>query len=101
MRSSKNRRNSGRSPENFETIARRYAAQPRNKRTLGNWVREFAKFMIAPLSPGFNFDRYDRELRRPFPSQPQFAPESKVWLREHEKHGLELLGPPVKMRKAG
>ena len=26
---------------------------------------------------------YDRELRRPFPSEPQFAPESKVWRREH------------------
>jgi hypothetical protein len=25
----------------------------------------------------------DRELRRPFPSQPQVAPESKVWRREH------------------
>jgi hypothetical protein len=73
----------GRSPEDFETIARRYAAQPRNRRTLGNWVREFAQFMIAPLSPGFNLGRYDRELRRPFPSQPQFAPESKLWRREH------------------
>ena len=73
----------GRPAEDFETIARRYAALPRNQRTLGNWLREFAQFMIAPLSPGFNFDRYDRELRRPFPSEPQFAPESKVWRREH------------------
>jgi uncharacterized protein YbjT (DUF2867 family) len=73
----------GRAPEDFETIARRYAAQPRNQRTLGNRLREFAQFMIAPLSPGFNFDRYDRELRRPFPSQPQVAPESKVWRHEH------------------
>src|SRR5712671_1961993 len=73
----------GRSPEDFETIARRYAAHPRNKRTLGNWLREFAQFMIAPLSPGFNFDRYDRELRRPFPSAPQFAPGSEIWRREH------------------
>ena len=73
----------GRSAEDFETIARRYAAQPRNRRTLGNWLREFAQFMIAPLRPGFNFDRYDRELRRPFPSQPQAAPESTVWRREH------------------
>ena len=39
--------------------------------------------MIAPLSPGFNLDRYDRELRRPFPSEPQFAPDSLVWRREH------------------
>ncbi len=39
--------------------------------------------MTAPLSPGFNLDRYDRELRRPFPSDPQFAPDSKTWQREH------------------
>jgi NmrA-like family len=44
----------GRPPEDFETIARRYAALPRNQRTLGNWLRQFAQFMIAPLSPGFN-----------------------------------------------
>jgi uncharacterized protein YbjT (DUF2867 family) len=73
----------GRSPEDFETIARRYAAQPRNQQTRGNWLREFAQFMIAPLSPGFNLDRYDRELRRPFPSEPQFAPDSDVWRIEH------------------
>jgi NAD(P)H dehydrogenase (quinone) len=73
----------GQPPEDFETIARRYAAQPRNQRTLGNWLREFVQFMIAPLSPGFNLDRYDRELRRPFPSAPQFAPDSEIWRREH------------------
>jgi NAD(P)H dehydrogenase (quinone) len=69
--------------EGFETIARRYAAQPRNQRTFGNRVREFARSMIVPLSPGFNLDRYDRELRRPFPSTPQFAPGSEIWRREH------------------
>ena len=73
----------GRPAEDFETIARRYAALPRNQRTFGNWFREFVQFMLAPLSPGFNFDRYDRELRRPFPSEPQFAPDSKVWRSEH------------------
>jgi NAD(P)H dehydrogenase (quinone) len=73
----------GRSPEDFETIARRYAAEPRNQQTLSNRVRELAQFMIAPLSPGFNLDRYARELRRPFPSEPQLAPEGKVWRREH------------------
>lgn len=79
----------GRLAEDFETIARRYAALPGNQRTLGNWLREFARFMISPLSPGFNFDRYDRELRRPFPLHQEFATESKVWRREHviAKHG--------------
>jgi hypothetical protein len=73
----------GQPPEEFETIARRYAALPQNQRTFGNWVRAFAQFMVAPLSPGFNFARNDRELRRPFPSEPQFSPDSKVWRREH------------------
>ena len=43
--------------------------------------------MIAPLKPGSNFDRYDRELRRPFPSEPQFAPDSKTWQRERAVAG--------------
>src|ERR1700719_3599406 len=73
----------GRPAEDFETIARRYEALPQNRRTFGNWVRELAQFMTTPLSPGFNFDRYDRELRRPFPFEPQSALESKVWRREH------------------
>jgi NAD(P)H dehydrogenase (quinone) len=73
----------GRPAEDFETIARRYAALPQSRRTLGNWVRELAQFMTAPLTSSFNFDRYDRELRRPFPFEPQSAPESRVWRREH------------------
>jgi uncharacterized protein YbjT (DUF2867 family) len=73
----------GRPAEDFETIARRYAALPRNQRNFRNWLREFMQFMVAPLSPGFNLERYDRELRRPFPSVPQFATDSKVWRSEH------------------
>jgi len=73
----------GRAAEDFETIARRYAALPHNQRTLANRLREFAQFLITPFGPGYNFDRYDRELRRPFPSEPQFAPESEVWRQEH------------------
>ena len=73
----------GHPPEDFETIARRYAALPHNQRSFSNWLRQVAQFIITPLSPGFNLDRYDRELRRPFPSKPQFAPESSIWRREH------------------
>ncbi len=73
----------GRPAEDFETIARRYAALPRNQRTLANRLREFAQFLIAPFRPSYNFDRYGRELRRPFPLEPQFARDSEVWRREH------------------
>jgi len=74
----------GRPAEDFETIARRYAALPQNRRTFRNWLRQVAQFLITPLVPGFNLDRYDRELRRPFPSAPELALESKVWRREHD-----------------
>lgn len=73
----------GRPAESFETIARRYAALPGNRRTRGNWLRELVRSITAPLSPAFNLTGYDRELRRPFPSAPQFATESVVWHREH------------------
>jgi hypothetical protein len=89
----------GRPAEDFETVARRYAAMPRNRRTLGNGLRELAGFLIAPLSRGVDLDRYDRELRRPFPSEPQFAPESEVWRREHaiaEAEGNTLVAHPHK-----
>lgn len=73
----------GRPAEDFETVARRYAVLPRNLRTPGNWLREFAQFMIVPLSPGYDFDRYARELRVPFPSEARFATDSEIWRREH------------------
>lgn len=86
----------GRPAEDFETIARRYAARPGNQRTFGNWLRGLAQFIITPVRPSFNFDRYDRELRRPFPSEPQFASESQVWRREH---GIASVAkPPVSGR---
>jgi NAD(P)H dehydrogenase (quinone) len=86
----------GQPPEDFETIARRYALLPGNQRTLGNWLREVAQFMITPISPGFNFDRYDRELRRPFPAEPQFAPDSRIWQREHAV--AEETRPEIRVR---
>lgn len=73
----------GRPAESFEAIARRYAALPENLPNLGNWLRQFTQFMVAPFIPRHNLARYDRELRRPFPSRPQLAPESDIWRREH------------------
>ena len=78
----------------------RVVARLLNQRNLGNWLRQFEQFMMAPLSPGFQFDRYDRELRRPFPSEPQFALESNAWSREHGISDLAKPAPPVLERKA-
>jgi uncharacterized protein YbjT (DUF2867 family) len=82
----------GRNPEDFETIARRYAALPRNRRSFAAGLRQFARFMMVPMAPSFDLDRYDRELRRPLPAGPQYAPQSAVWRREH---GLAAAPPPA------
>jgi hypothetical protein len=50
--------------------------------------------MIGPFSPGFDLERYDRELRRPIPSVPQFANDSKVWRREHAIGNSAEATPP-------
>ncbi|MFL6603677.1 MAG: NmrA family NAD(P)-binding protein [Steroidobacteraceae bacterium] len=91
----------GRPAEDFETIARRYAALPHNRRTLGNRLRELGLLILAPVSPGFNFKRYDRELRGPVPSEPQFAPDSAAWIREHALAGfIKSTGSGVESRSA-
>jgi uncharacterized protein YbjT (DUF2867 family) len=74
----------GHPAEDFETIARRYARLPQNQPTLGNRLRQLAQFLVTPFAPGFDFERYDRRLRRPSPNRPQFAAESAVWLGEHD-----------------
>jgi uncharacterized protein YbjT (DUF2867 family) len=84
----------GRPAEDFETIARRYAALPGNRRTRGNWLRQLGQFIMAPLSPGFHLDRYDRELRRPFPKEPQVAADSGVWRFEHTIAGAAKPAAP-------
>jgi hypothetical protein len=60
----------GRPAEDFETIARRYAALPSNQRTLGNRLRQFTEFMMAPFSAGLNLDRYERRARPAVLSRP-------------------------------
>jgi NAD(P)H dehydrogenase (quinone) len=73
----------GRPAEDFETIARRYAARPEARRNFGNWLRTFADFMRNPLRRGYNPRRLDRELRFPKPPLPRLAMANEGWKVEH------------------
>jgi uncharacterized protein YbjT (DUF2867 family) len=73
----------GRRPESFETITRRYAARPEMQRTAGNFLRAFAGFMSVPLRPGFNPDRFARTLWMPRSKRPLLSAESALWRQEH------------------
>jgi uncharacterized protein YbjT (DUF2867 family) len=76
-------RATGRAPETFEAVARRYAALPENRRSAANTLRTFARFMATPFVSLPNLDRYMRSLQAGEPAKPQYTDESPVWQREH------------------
>lgn len=73
----------GRPAEDFETIARRYAAAPQCQPTLGNRLRQVKDFLLLPLRPGYDLNGYARSLNLPQPQRPLYAMQSGTWLREH------------------
>ena len=73
----------GRQPESFETITRRYASRPEAQRTAGAFLRTFAGFMSLPMRPGFDPAGYARKLRMPQPRRPELSAESAFWRQEH------------------
>ncbi len=73
----------GREPESFEAIARRYGAQPQMRPTAGNTVRALGDFLSVPFRPGLNPERFKRQLALPRPSAPVYDMESERWKLEH------------------
>ncbi len=78
----------GREPESFETIARRYAALPHMQPTFGNRARALAQFLTVPFRPGLDARRYGAQFSIPEPPNPQYAIESDRWKREHASPGV-------------
>jgi uncharacterized protein YbjT (DUF2867 family) len=78
----------GRPPESFETIARRYAALPSAKRSFGGGLRAWTDFLSTPLSPGYDLDRLEREWDVPRPAEPRLAMDDERWRSERERPSL-------------
>jgi NAD(P)H dehydrogenase (quinone) len=74
----------GRPAEDFETIARRYAAAPQCKPTMANRLRQVTASLVLPLRPGYDLNAYARTLNMPQPQGAEYAMQSDTWLREHE-----------------
>ncbi|TPG16452.1 NAD-dependent epimerase/dehydratase family protein [Sphingomonas koreensis] len=72
----------GRSPESFETAARRYAALPEARRGLRADAKAMADFMRTPLSPGYDLNRFDRERNLVAPTDARFAMGNPEWRTE-------------------
>ena len=73
----------GRAPESFEAITRRYAAQPQAQRTAGNVMRALAGFISVPMRPGFDPRRFAHSLWMPQPKTPVLSADSALWRMEH------------------
>jgi hypothetical protein len=87
----------GQPAESFETTARRYAALPYARQTLGNRLKAFINFNLTPLYPGYNFDKWDRHMRLPKPANPSSSIDDEQWRKAH-KAQMELPAQaPVKV----
>ena len=86
----------GREPEDFETITRRYAAQPKAQRTVGNTLRAFGAFMTVPLRPGMNPAHYERQQGFPAPSAPRLAMQDAAW---KQQRGIVALSAKISALK--
>ena len=73
----------GQPPESFETVARRLAALPENRRSASRTLREFARFVWLPFARVPSIHRYVRGLQIAAPAATQYSGESAVWRREH------------------
>lgn len=69
--------------EPFETTVRRYAAMPFARPTAANRIKAVFNFLRTPAHPGFNLDRYDREMEFPVPQNPRYCHDSDAWRRDH------------------
>ena len=69
--------------ESFETTARRYAALPFARQTLGNRLKAFANFSLTPFYPRYKFDKWDRQKGFPIPQSPSLSIDDAQWRAEH------------------
>lgn len=76
----------GRAPESFDVIARRYAAGPEARRSLSASARAIADFMRTPMSPGYDLDRFDRERGIAAPVGARFAMQDETWKTLRSEH---------------
>ena len=84
----------GREPEDFETIARRYAATtPNTKRSTSGLSRAMLTLGKALLTPGLDLERYARQHDFPQIYHARFAGDSPEWRETHENVAAEIRFP--------
>ena len=86
----------GKDAEDFETIARRHAALPESRQSVGARLAAFARFMAVPMLPGFNPVTYDRAQEQPVPPTPHLALDDAAWTASHGAEGSIVMRSTLK-----
>ena len=73
----------GTAAESFETTARRYAALPFARQTVGNRLKAFVNFNLTPFYRGTNFDKWDKQMAFPRAPHSTVSIEDERWREEH------------------
>ena len=71
--------------EDFETIARRYAALPFARQTLRNRMRAAAAFAATPFFRGYDLPAWERRSCIPTPPAPSLSIDDARWRDEHHR----------------
>jgi NAD(P)H dehydrogenase (quinone) len=73
----------GRPPEDFATIARRYMRLPEAQRSAGSVALAWVDFMRTPMMPGYDFARLERQMGAEPPNAARFAMADADWTARH------------------
>ncbi len=85
--------------EDFETTVRRYASRDFARPTLANRARALANFLVAPLVPGYDLDRYDRTHGFPAAPDPRFSIDDAEWRQVHSLQTPVVTRTPTSLER--
>ena len=74
----------GRQPEDFETLTRRYAAMPYARPTFANKLKALASMAKLVMTPALRLDRHEASMEYPMPRVPEPCGKSRIWHQQHD-----------------
>ena len=87
----------GRPAESFETTARRYAAMPFARVSVGARIAALVKLMMVPFTPGYDLDEWEQQKGFPMPPNPSFSIDDPRWRDEHHDLMTGLKSAPPRI----
>ena len=75
--------------ESFETTARRYAAMPFARQTIGNQIKAFINFNLTPFYFAYDSKGYEKRLELPVAPKPVYCMDNERW-RENRSRQMAI-----------